>query len=105
MRQPAGVPIPSDGLYIISHSPRIQGELDRLDIPWGAQYELARGESRGRWSWEDVTSEVLELLVGLNAEVAPKVANFVFKTQRSEPVEDPVWCVWFTYSSSSDNNT
>lgn len=85
--------MPSDGLYIISHSPRIQGELDHLDIPWGAQYELARGESRSSWSWDDVTPEVLRSLVGLNAKVAPKVANSVLKNQRSEPAEDPVWCV------------
>ena len=96
--------MPSNGRYTISHSPRIQGELDRLGIPWGAQYELARGESRGDWSWEDATPEVLESLVGSNAEVAPKVASS-FKTQRSEPVEVIVWCVWFTYSSLPDNNT
>ena len=85
--------MPSDGIYIISHSPRIQGELDRLDIPWGAQYELARGESRSCWGWDDVTPEVLGSLVGLNAKVAPKVVNLVLKNQRSEPAEDPVWCV------------
>ena len=47
----------------------------------------------------------LELLVGTNAEAAPKVVNLVTKTRRSEPVEDLVWCVRFTYSSPSVNNT
>ncbi|KAF9652836.1 hypothetical protein BDM02DRAFT_3108435 [Thelephora ganbajun] len=91
IRQPAGVSIPSGGLYIISHSSRIQGELDRLGIPWGAQYELARGESHGHWTWDDVTLVELECLVGLNAEAAPKVASLMLQTQRSEPVDDVVW--------------
>jgi hypothetical protein len=91
---------PSNGLYIISHSPHIQGELDRLGIPWGAQYELARGESRGQWTWGEVTGADLELLVGLNAEAAPKVFNLMLRTQRSELVDDIVWCVWFMHSLS-----
>lgn len=97
--------MPSTRLCVISHSPRIQGELDRLNIPWGAQYELARGESRGRWKWDDVTPVELECLVGSNAEVAPKVANLMLRTQRPEPVDDFVWCVWFTYFSPPVNNT
>ena len=92
-RQPAGESIPSTGIHIISHSPRVQGELDRLGIPWGAQYELARGESRGRWAWDDVTSAKLKSLVGLNAEAAPKVTDLMLGTQRSEPIDDIVWCV------------
>ena len=95
----------SDGLYIISHSPRLQRELDRLDIPWGAQYELARGESLGLWSWDDVTSVELRLLAGLNAKAAPMVANLMLKRQRSEPAEELVWCVQFTCAPSSVNNT
>ena len=95
----------SNGLYIISHSPRLQTELDRLAVPWGVQYELARGESHGLWSWDDVTSVELKLLVGSNAEAAPMVANLMLKTRRSEPVEDLVWCVQLTCVPSSVNNT
>ena len=95
----------SNGLCIISHSPRLQRELDRLAIPWGAQYELARGESLGLWSWDDVTSAELKLLAGMNAEAAPKVAGLMLKTRRLEPVEDVVWCVQFTSVPSSVNNT
>lgn len=94
----------SSDLYIISHSPRLQRELDRLAIPWGAQYELARGESLGLWNWDDVTSAELKSLVGMNAEAAPKVINLMLKTQRSEPVEAVVWCVQFTSVPSSVNN-
>lgn len=83
----------------------MQGELDRLGIPWGAQWELARGESRGQWTWNDVRNTDLKKLVGLNAEVAPKVANLVLRTQRSEAVDDVVWCVWFTYFTPSVDNT
>lgn len=99
---PANLPT---GFHIISHSPRIQEDLDRLGIPWGAQYELARGESRGRWKWDDITRVELECLVGRNAEAAPKVVNLILRTQRSEPVDDIVWCVRFTYSSLSVGNT
>ena len=69
------------------------------------QWELARGESRGRWRWDDVTNVELSCLLGPNAEAAPKVAKAMLRTQRSEPVDDIVWCVWFTYSSPSVNNT
>ena len=40
-----------------------------------------------------MTEVELKLLVGLNAEAAPKVANLMLKTQRSETVEDTVWYV------------
>lgn len=97
--------MPSGGQYIISHSPRIQGGLDRLGVPWGAQYELARGESRGRWTWDDVTEVELQSLVGLNAEAAPKVANLMLGTRHAEPVDDMVWCAWFTYFPLTINDT
>ena len=91
--------------FIISHSPKIQGELDRLGIPWGAQWELARGESCGHWTWGDITDVELRLLVGLNAEAAPKVTNLMLRTQRSEPRDNVVWCVRFTYFPSQISDT
>lgn len=97
--------MPSDDRYIISHSPRLQGELDRLRIPWGVQYELARGESLGNWRWDDVAEVELELLVGLNAEAAPKVTNLMSNARRSEPVDDIVWCVVYAFPLASINNT
>ena len=104
-RQPSGVSMPSDDLYIISHSSQVQVELDRLGIPWGAQYELARGESRGLWAWEDVKEVELKLLVGLNTEAAPRVACLMPNSWRLGPVDDIVWCVLFTYSHLPVNDT
>lgn len=96
--------MPPSGFHIISHSRRIQKELDRFGVPWGAQYELARGETLGSWSWDDVEYVDLNALVGPNAQVAPKVVSLMRGTQRAEPSDDIVWWVAFTCSAARVNN-
>jgi RNA-dependent RNA polymerase len=44
--------------------------MERLKIPWGVQYELARGVLAEKWSWDDVTVRRLEQLCGSNANAA-----------------------------------
>jgi hypothetical protein len=44
--------------------------MERFKIPWGVQYELARGVLAERWTWNDVTVHVLEQLCGSNAKAA-----------------------------------
>ena len=36
--------------------------MDRHDISWAVQYELARGVSNGAWTWADITAGKLEKL-------------------------------------------
>ena len=47
--------------------------MERLKISWCVQYELARGELEKKWTWDDVTTQVLERLQGSNSEAAPRV--------------------------------
>jgi len=61
-----------DPVYI-AHSEKIQVVLDRLQLAWGTIYELARGVTRGMWTFEDMTEQRLWKLKGSNAESAWKV--------------------------------
>lgn len=63
----------SNDLVIIAHDPRVQALLDKLEIAWGTQFEIARGVLSGSWTWDDVTEDLLEQLRGSNAESAVKV--------------------------------
>ncbi|KAI0640255.1 RNA dependent RNA polymerase-domain-containing protein [Trametes polyzona] len=66
----AGTP---QGVCIIAHSARPQALMDNMGIEWGVQYEIARGVSRGWWTWDDVTEARLKELRGQNEEAARKV--------------------------------
>ncbi|KAI0352282.1 hypothetical protein OH77DRAFT_1428830 [Trametes cingulata] len=64
-----------EGMQIIAHSSSAQALMDELFIPWGVQYELARGVSRGWLSWSDVTRVRLDGLRGNNRDCAAKVSQ------------------------------
>lgn len=57
---------------IIAHDKETQVLLDRHQISWGTQYELARGVSLGTWTWEEV-KEKFRYLTGDNAHAASQV--------------------------------
>ncbi|KAM5539861.1 hypothetical protein V8D89_006364, partial [Ganoderma adspersum] len=63
-------------IHILAHSKQAQWLFDTIPLSWGVQYEIARGVSRGLWSWETVTeSEVaLRTLSGTNMN-ASKVSQ------------------------------
>ncbi|KAI8980566.1 RNA dependent RNA polymerase-domain-containing protein [Trametes punicea] len=50
-----------DGFHIIAHDKKVQAMMDSMRIPWGAQYELARGVSCGSWSWADIAGNPARL--------------------------------------------
>jgi hypothetical protein len=58
----------------VAHSEKVQIILDQLQLAWGTVYELARGVTRGMWTFEDMTEHRLCKLKGSNAEAAWKVA-------------------------------
>jgi RNA-dependent RNA polymerase len=63
--------------YIVAHDHDIQELMDAKHIPWGAQWNIARGVSTGQWKWEDVTPSKLDLLRGSNVEAAWKVSSVI----------------------------
>ncbi|KAH7911585.1 RNA dependent RNA polymerase-domain-containing protein [Hygrophoropsis aurantiaca] len=74
---------------IICHSTEIQSHIDAKKIAWGTVYELARGVSKGLWSWNDVTPARLDQLKGTNAETARKVPSII--ASRSFTSSSDVW--------------
>lgn len=53
---------PEHGIVLIAHDQNVQRMFDELRIPWGVQYEIARGITSGRWDWEEVTRDKLKCL-------------------------------------------
>ncbi|KAI1786799.1 RNA dependent RNA polymerase-domain-containing protein [Ganoderma leucocontextum] len=55
-------------VYILAHSAEAQRLFDRIPLSWGVQYEIARGVSRGLWSWDTViqSEQALKSLRGPN---------------------------------------
>jgi hypothetical protein len=65
---------------IICHSKTVQERMEQLKISWGVQYELARGVLAERWTWDDITDNVLRQLRGSNAQAASRVSAVVSGT-------------------------
>ncbi|KAI5825047.1 hypothetical protein K523DRAFT_251903 [Schizophyllum commune Tattone D] len=72
--------------------------MDFLDVPWGVQYELARGILAGDWAWSDVTRERLLALRALcsaspvamsNERHAPRVREAMLGTSSSTRAPKP----------------
>ncbi|KAG1757774.1 RNA dependent RNA polymerase-domain-containing protein [Suillus lakei] len=68
----------------IAHCERAQIVLDQQQLAWGTIYELARGVTRGMWTFEDMTEHRLRKLKGSNAQAAWKVAA-VMKDEMGPP--------------------
>jgi hypothetical protein len=76
--------------HILCHSPDVQRQMERLNISWGVQYELARGVLAERWTWADVTESVLGRLQGSNVQAAPRVRTVMSEARVSKgPVPCP----------------
>lgn len=61
----------------IAHCKRAQIVLDQQHLAWGTIYELARGVTRGMWTFEDMTERRLCKLRGSNVQAAWKVAAVI----------------------------
>lgn len=65
------------GIVIVAHSHEVQQMMDERHIAWGTQYEIARGVSRGAWTWEHVTASKLDQLKGSNKDTAHRVTAVI----------------------------
>jgi RNA-dependent RNA polymerase len=54
--------------------------MEQLKISWGVQYELARGVLADKWTWDNISDNVLIQLRGSNAEAASRVSAVVSGT-------------------------
>ncbi len=83
------------GIYILAHSKEAQRLFDRIPLSWGVQYEIARGVSRGLWSWETVTQSeaALTALRGPNIN-ASRVSQVLGRPLGDVlPSDAALWCV------------
>ncbi|KAI0005558.1 RNA dependent RNA polymerase-domain-containing protein [Russula compacta] len=99
---PAHVSPPQEGLpflsgkfalprHTICHSADAQQCMERLKISWGVQYELARGVLAKNWTWNDVTTDVLERLRGSHADAAPRVQSVMGKRTHCVNSDIDLW--------------
>ena len=77
---------------IIAHNAHIQALLDKEQISWGTQFELARGVTTGRWTWDEVELNISNLK-GPNVQSAYRVQNVMLnKPQHSSKLD-----LWYVY--------
>ncbi|KAK0501028.1 RNA dependent RNA polymerase-domain-containing protein, partial [Armillaria luteobubalina] len=69
---------------IVAHDTAVQRLFDDQEISWGVQWELARGVSTDRWTWNAIEDKLLrsDSLRGTEEEVLFKVAS-IMKNQPS----------------------
>ncbi|OAX39662.1 hypothetical protein K503DRAFT_716030 [Rhizopogon vinicolor AM-OR11-026] len=79
----------------IAHSAEAQIALDHHRLAWGTLYELARGVTRGMWTFADMTEHRLRKLEGSNADSAWKVAA-VMKDKEPSTMRAPSE-LWLEY--------
>lgn len=83
----------SKGFSVIAHNTIVQAEMDKRELALGVQYEIARGVTKGTWTWDLVTPEKLDELKGSNANAAPKVADVIHCRKVSSLNGDELWLV------------
>ena len=76
--------------YVIAHDKEVQARFDDLRIEWGVQFQLARGQSNGLWTWEEV-GQVLERLKGTNEEMGPRVLGIMLPDKATNATDSKVW--------------
>ncbi|KAI0789485.1 RNA dependent RNA polymerase-domain-containing protein [Abortiporus biennis] len=80
---------PPEQPIIIAHDNRVQGLMDKYNLSWGTQYEIARGVCDGRWTWDEITSGMIQALQGSNADAVPKVSVVIKGIQQISDVK--IW--------------
>jgi len=82
---------------IIAHDARIQALLDKEQISWGTQFELARGVTKDQWTWDEVERNIGKLR-GPNVQSAYRVRNTMLnKPQQSSSGTLELWYVHILY--------
>jgi hypothetical protein len=91
---------PSNFVYI-AHDDWVQKLIERRQLAWGVQWEIARGITDSLWKWEDVAPEKLDKLKGTNTQAASKVGKIIQGEQISTvtPNVENEHRLWFVRSS------
>jgi len=79
--------------FFIAHDAAAQYHLDENHLAWGTVYEIARGITKGQWTWAAVTRERIEQLRGNNARAAHQVTAVMQGREVPRMSVGELWCV------------
>lgn len=78
--------------YIIAHDQRVQELMDKHELAWGVQYEIARTVNNGQYEWDNITEDMIKGLRGSNCEAAHKVrSTFRDKAGKELSIGSALW--------------
>jgi RNA-dependent RNA polymerase len=77
-------------MFEIAHDFDAQLLMDKFQISYGVQYEIARGVKNKWWTWADVSEVKLDQLTGPTARAAPKV-GMVMRGSKSSSSNHRIW--------------
>ncbi|KAK7063563.1 RNA-dependent RNA polymerase [Favolaschia claudopus] len=80
--------------YIVAHSKKVLHALEGQGVTLGVQWELARGVSAGKFSWENIETKMkktADAFAGTNLEVAWKVSDIMRGITGSDPHDRDLW--------------
>lgn len=82
--------------FFIAHNATAQRLFDENHLAWGTVYEIARGITKGQWTWAAVTGEKIDQLRGTNARAAHQVAAVMQcrEVPRMPAAAAELWCVF-----------
>ncbi|KAG6856768.1 hypothetical protein H0H87_000946 [Tephrocybe sp. NHM501043] len=79
-----------DPVYI-AHDAEVVALMDKEKIPWGAQWEVARGVTMKLWDWEKVKAKIPQLRASKNGEIAHKVWSIIMDKPLPKPADNTIW--------------
>jgi hypothetical protein len=79
----------------VAHNRRIQDLMERRELSWGVQLQIARGITQGIWTWEEISPEALDKLKGPAALAAPKVKEVICQSVGRSANDDVDISVWY----------
>ncbi|KAJ7810510.1 RNA dependent RNA polymerase-domain-containing protein [Mycena olivaceomarginata] len=82
--------------YEIAHSTEVQKLFDARGVALGVQWELARGVTTGKWTWDQIATQMetsKQMFLGTNSKIAWKVPNIMRgrEVSESESCDLAVW--------------
>ncbi|KAJ6541584.1 RNA dependent RNA polymerase-domain-containing protein [Mycena capillaripes] len=80
--------------YEIAHNKDVQKQFDNYGVHLGIQWELARGVSTGKWTWEDIAAKInakYNIFRGTNSQIAWKVPDIMRGRQPLDSHDLPLW--------------
>ncbi|KAJ6601026.1 RNA dependent RNA polymerase-domain-containing protein [Mycena vulgaris] len=81
-------------VHVIAHSTEVQKRFDAVGVHLGVQWELARGVSTKKWTWEEVEDKFethFDALRSTNSQVADTVSSLMRGRPGQKPQNLALW--------------